>query len=365
MSVFTACEDVTLELFERCRSLSSLAIVGTAKNVGKTTTMNWLIERFEARGIRLGLTSVGRDGEDLDMVTDRPKPRITPPPGTLVATAHLSAKRSSARLKEVRPTPFRTAIGPVSIYEVQTMGTVEVAGPVSMGDTRRLVEMLRELGAKQVIVDGAIDRRASAASDLAEGVILATGLALSEDPEEVVRRTAAHVRWLQLPSAPFAVPQEAGALLSTAAGVSEDNFRPWPGKSLLEQGDELARWLPAEAEALVLPGAFTEAMARGLMKRIAEAPRALAVVVPDGTHVLMDPEAFEALEARGVKVYASRPIQLVAVTVNPTSPQGASTDPARFRARMEAELGTLPVYDLVLEQARAGASGLIDGLARQ
>ena len=356
-----------MELFERCRPLSSLAIVGTAKNVGKTTTMNWLIARFEARGIRLGLTSVGRDGEDLDMVTDRPKPRITPPPGTLVATAHLSAKRSSARLKEVRATPFRTAIGPVSIYEVQTMGTVEVAGPVSVGDTRRLVEMLRELGAKQVIVDGAIDRRASAASDLAEGVILATGLALSEDPEEVVRRTAAHVRWLSLPNAPFAVPQEAGALLATAAGVSEDNFRPWPGKSLLEQGDELARWLPAKAEALVLPGAFTEAMARGLMQRIAEEPsRALAVVVPDGTHVLMDPEAFEALEARGVKVYASRPIQLVAVTVNPTSPQGASTDPARFRARMEAELGTLPVYDLVLEQAHASAaSGLVDGLTRQ
>ena len=356
-----------MELFERCRSLSSLAIVGTAKNVGKTTTMNWLIERFEARGIRLGLTSVGRDGEDLDMVTDRPKPRITPPPGTLVATAHLSAKRSSARLKEVRPTPFRTAIGPVSIYEVQTMGTVEVAGPVSVSDTRRLVEMLRELGAKQVIVDGAIDRRASAASDLAEGVILATGLALSEDPEEVVRRTAAHVRWLQLPSAPFAVPQQAGALLEPAGDAGDEaNFRPWPGKSLLEQGDELARWLPTEAKALVLPGAFTEAMARGLLKRIAQEPRDLAVVVPDGTHVLMDPEAFEALEARGVKVYASRPIQLVAVTVNPTSPQGASTDPATFRARMEAELGTLPVYDLVLEHARTGASSdLVDGFARQ
>lgn len=354
-----------MELFERCRSLSSLAIVGTAKNVGKTTTMNWLIARFEAQGIRLGLTSVGRDGEDLDMVTDRPKPRITPPPGTLVATAHLSAKRSSARLKEVRPTPFRTAIGPVSIYEVQSVGTVEVAGPVSVSDTRRLVEMLRELGAKQVIVDGAIDRRASAASDLAEGVILATGLALSEDPEEVVRRTAAHVRWLSLPSAPFEVPEQAGAMLQ-ASGAGEATFVPWPGKSLLEQGDELARWLPDEALALVLPGAFTEAMARGLVKRLGELrPRELAVLVPDGTHVLMDPEAFEAMEARGVRVYASRPIQLVAVTVNPTSPQGASTDPARFRSRMAAELGDLPVYDLVLDEARPAApSGRGDGLAR-
>ncbi len=349
-----------MELFERSRAVPSLAIVGTAKNVGKTTTMNWLISRFEAQGIRLGLTSVGRDGEDLDMVTDRPKPRITPPPGTLVATAHLSAKRSSARLKEIRPTPFRTAIGPVSIYEVQTVGTVEVAGPVSVGDTRRLVEMLRELGAKQVIVDGAIDRRASASSDVADGVILATGLALSEDPEEVVSRTVAHVEWLSLPTAPFAVPEQAGAILETTGG---ETFLPWPGKSLLEQGDELARWLPAETKALVLPGAFTEAMARGLVTRKARESRALAVVVPDGTHVLMPPEVFKSLIEHGIRVYASHPIQLIAVTLNPTSPQGATTDPERFLARMREELPQLPVYDLEWEKSRAG-SGRFDGVFR-
>ncbi len=334
-----------MELFERSRSVPSLAIVGTAKNVGKTTTMNWLIARFEAQGIRLGLTSVGRDGEDLDMVTDRPKPRITPPPGSLVATAHLSAKRSTARLKEVRSTPFRTAIGPVSIYEVLSLGTVEVAGPVSASDTRRLVAMLRELGAKQVIVDGAIDRRASASSDVAQGVILATGLALSADPAEVVERTAAHVHWLSLPTARFAVPEQAGALLSGG------RFQAWPGRSLLALGDELACWLPDDTEALVLPGAFTEAMASGLLKRSASrSVGEMAIVVPDGTHVLMEPAVFERLEAAGMKVSVLRPIALIAVTLNPTSPLGASTDPALFLARMRARLGDVPVYDLVLEQ---------------
>lgn len=330
-----------MTLFERCRPFETLAIVGTAKNVGKTTTLNWLVARYEALGIRLGLTSVGRDGEDLDMVTDRPKPRITPPPGTLVATAQLSAKRSTARLKEVRKTPFRTAIGPVSIYEVQSLGTVEVAGPVSAADTRRLVAMLQELGARQVMVDGAIDRRASASSDVAEGVILATGLALSDDPGEVVERTVAHVRWLSLPQASFEVPDQAGAILW------DGTFVEWPGSSLLEHGEELARWLPEEAMVLVLPGAFTEPMARSLGRRVAATPDAeLAVVVPDGTHVLMQPGDFDLLAERGVKVFASRPIRLVAVTVNPTSPLGASTDPKAFLARMQEALGDVPVYDL-------------------
>jgi hypothetical protein len=194
-----------------------------------------------------------------------------------------------------------------------------------------------------VLVDGAIDRRASASSDVADAVILATGLALSEDPEEVVERTAAHVRWLTLPQAPFAVPDRAGAIAGGA-------FHPWEGSSLLEHGAEISRWLPQEADVLVLPGAFTETLAEALNRR----SRPLAVVVPDGTHVLMEPGAFMRLEERGVRVFASRPIRLVAVTVNPTSPQGAATDPERFLAQMQARLPGVPVYDLELNPKALG-----------
>lgn len=333
-----------MTLFELCRPHATLSIVGTAKNVGKTTCLNHLIDRYEAQGVRMGLTSVGRDGEDLDVVTDRPKPRITPPPGTLVATAALSAKRSTARLREVARTPFRTAIGPVGIYEVLGPGQVEVAGPVTVQDTVALVRILRGHGARQVLVDGAIDRRASASGEVADGVVLATGLSFSEDPAEVAAHTWTQARYLGLEAPPYAdLPATTGAL------TADGRFRAWQGPTVIEQGEALVRWLPADARCLVLRGALTEGVARQLLKR---EPMGLDVVVPDGTHLLLQAATFDRLSERGVRFHASRPIRLVAVTVNPTSPFGAAVDPEPFLAMMRERLNPIPVLDVVLSQGR-------------
>lgn len=333
-----------MTLFDLCRPHATLSIVGTAKNVGKTTCLNHLIERYEAQGVRMGLTSVGRDGEDIDVVTDRPKPRICPPPGTLVATASLSAKRSHAPLREVARTPFRTAIGPVGLYEVLDHGTVEVAGPVTVQDTVSLIGMLRAHGARQIFVDGAIDRRASASGSVADGVVLATGLALSEDPFEVAAHTVLQARLLMLeaPDGPD-LPAQTGAL--SAAG----DFHAWPGATVIEQGETFVRWLPRDARRLVLTGALTEGVARELLRRERQD---LEVVVPDGTHLLLQPETFDRLDERGMRFFASRPIRLVAVTVNPTTPFGAMVDPEAFLALMRARLNPIPVLDVVLSQGR-------------
>lgn len=333
-----------MTLFDLCRPHATLSIVGTAKNVGKTTCLNHLIERYEAQGVRMGLTSVGRDGEDIDAVTDRPKPRISPPPGTLVATAALSAKRSQARLREVARTPFRTAIGPVGLYEVLDQGTVEVAGPVTVQDTVSLIGLLRAHGASQIFVDGAIDRRASASGSVADGVVLATGLALSEDPFEVAAHTVLQARLLTLeaPDGPE-LPSQTGAL--SAAG----DFHAWPGATVIEQGERFVHWLPKDARRLVLKGALTEGVARELLRRERQD---LEVVVPDGTHLLLQPETFDRLDERGTRFFASRPIRLVAVTVNPTNPFGAMVDPEAFLALMRARLNPIPVLDVVLSQGR-------------
>jgi len=56
------------EILKLLKPYNSVSIIGMNKNVGKTTTLNHILE--EARGnMSLGLTSIGRDGEELDRVT--------------------------------------------------------------------------------------------------------------------------------------------------------------------------------------------------------------------------------------------------------------------------------------------------------
>jgi hypothetical protein len=76
-----------VRLEELLRPHAAVTIVGLAKNAGKTTVVNHLLERLDGR---IGLASLGLDGEARDQLTGLAKPRIAPPAGALVlATTQL------------------------------------------------------------------------------------------------------------------------------------------------------------------------------------------------------------------------------------------------------------------------------------
>ena len=74
-------------LSELIRPYRSISIIGMCKNAGKTTVLNQIIKEVKGSGRILALTSIGRDGEDKDLVTGTKKPGIHVEEGTLVATA--------------------------------------------------------------------------------------------------------------------------------------------------------------------------------------------------------------------------------------------------------------------------------------
>ncbi len=56
-------------LYDLSSKYKTISIVGMAKNAGKTTALNYLIEEAMDEGVLLGVTSTGRDGETQDLVT--------------------------------------------------------------------------------------------------------------------------------------------------------------------------------------------------------------------------------------------------------------------------------------------------------
>ena len=48
---------------------SSVSIIGMCKNAGKTTVLNRIIREVNGNGQTIALTSIGRDGENKDLVT--------------------------------------------------------------------------------------------------------------------------------------------------------------------------------------------------------------------------------------------------------------------------------------------------------
>ncbi len=124
-----------------------MAFVGLAKNTGKTEALVTLIEELSATGRRLGITSIGRDGEEFDAIQPRiTKPPIRCPAGTLVATAAPLLRRSGASYVVLRHTGVRTPLGEVEIVRLEEPAKVEVAGPSSSEEIRAAVDEMLALG---------------------------------------------------------------------------------------------------------------------------------------------------------------------------------------------------------------------------
>jgi hypothetical protein len=211
--------DVGSALVERAREIgrTSIAVVGTGKNVGKTVTTAAIYGALERQGAVVGLTSIGRDGEALDVVEGIAKPRLFLREGTLIATATAILPKYPA-LEIMESTRERGALGWIVIGRVRTPGFYEIAGPAGADAVRRIVRELTRCGASFVLLDGAVDRLA-ALRDGEDAIVAATGAASGPTPMRVVEEVRGLVAKLSVQPVDLGKPflRIAGALTASEA----------------------------------------------------------------------------------------------------------------------------------------------------
>ena len=333
-----------------------VALVGLAKNTGKTVALGAILSELEARGETIGVTSIGRDGESTDALDDAiAKPPIRLPAMALVATTDKLLERSEARTEVALRTEHRTPLGRVVIARLLERGTVEVAGPVAAQDVGDVVDRMRRLGAERVLVDGSIDRRAGASPALADGVVLSTGAVLSADLEQLARRTKAAVDLLTLAAVEDAALRERAAALRTSA-LLLDGEEAIPLDPTLVH-DRVEGVVPLlrerrDVRAVVVRGALCEPLLECIGHARRGAP--IAVVTDDATRVFLGRGTVARHRSRGVLLAVLQALPLLAVTTNPVAPLRHRFDAEELRARVACELPGVPVLDVVASGA-AGA----------
>lgn len=317
---------------------SSAAVFGMAKNAGKTVALNNLASAAGREELLLGMTSIGRDGEAWDALTHRRKPSIRVEQGTLIATAEACLRTGTADLQIVEKTNIATPLGPVHVARVRRSGRVELAGPSRLRRLAGVVNRLIGLGADFVLVDGAIDRRGLASPRVTDACVLATGAILSEVPEEAVRLTRERVRQLTLPRAPEELRRvwHSGRVVVRAGGGTET----FTAAEALKGGGGIRSRIRECGTDVLVGGALADSLLLELMgKRV-------RIVVRDSTCLFLDDRLLERFERAGGRVEVVEPIRLVAVTVNPHSPEGWSFDAGAFFQAVRKALPGMPVFDV-------------------
>lgn len=346
-----------MRLFDliQAEDYTSVAVMGMAKNTGKTVTLNQIIEEASEVDYPLGLTSIGRDGERMDIVTQTVKPAIFAPAGTLLATAQGSLPAATARLEVLRNTDITTPLGDIVIARVRESGNVEIAGADSNANILATMRMMEALGAKLVLVDGALDRITPASPGITEAVVLATGAALARDMEKVVERTAHTVEMLKLPAvSDNDIANLAGEIIEKRQiGIVRQeeggslSMEVLPLRTALLAGREIGAALTmhrANAVAVVFGGALSVSVLKDVMASHADLT-GVPFIVNDGTRVFLPPLEYRIFLRRGGSLQVLSPINLLAVTVNSWSPKGRCFDADEFLDRIGAAVHPIPVFD--------------------
>lgn len=306
---------------ESLAKMYSLSIIGNVKNAGKTVTLNYLVNKLDK--YTLGVTSIGLDGEQNDVLTYTPKPLIHLPGNTVVATAAQTLKSFSCSYEVLKGTNIFSPLGEILYIRLRERGQVLLAGPKRRSDLKRVIMGFRDFNCTKVLVDGAIDRKVSASPFVTDGTIFVAGASYSRDFTRLIKDTIHQLNLLSLPKTDECLIKSAALSLEGAkvAIIRENEIELLPYKSAILVSHINEHMIKGKVNNIVIGGALLDSFGKQLVQLLKKRYK-VRVVVEDGTKVFLSPEVFNDFTENGGSLEVMTPCKIVALAVNPVSIEG-------------------------------------------
>lgn len=191
---------------------SVIAVVGTGRGSGKTTTCNRILAQASSYQIPVGVIPCGKGGSGIPMIL---------PAGTTIALARNC--ELVGKLELLEQTKANTPWGEVWIGRVRDSCQSRVAGPLSLADLVMVSRKMQQLGVKLIVVDGTMARKSITSSALCDSFVLAVGVDSNERstrPEEIRHQ----INTLQIPLGSYPKPPKT----DPCAVFADSDWHPFP-----------------------------------------------------------------------------------------------------------------------------------------
>ena len=333
----------------------SCSIVGLEKNTGKTECFNYVMQRLPLHERRVAVSSIGIDGETTDQVTKTAKPEIFLREGVYFGTSekHYLMRRLSSELLEI--SDENTSLGNIVIGKALTPGKLLLSGPSSTNGLRRWMTEMQKYDIDLTIIDGALSRMSLASPAVSESMILATGAAYSANINTLVQKTAFVVQMINLELTSqenydtfIDINNGVWAIEESGNGDGNSGMGTGSGRLVdLKVASSLSININTEGlkkcKTLYVSGALTDTFVNHIRQnRIFNETE---IVVRDFTKIFLTPMTYNTFANGKRKITVMQKSKLIAVCVNPTSPNGIVLDSEKL-CKTLSEAIKLPVYDL-------------------
>ena len=207
-----------------------------------------------------------------------------------------------------------------------------------------------KLGAQLVLIDGAINRVASASPSVSEGVVLASGAVISRDINKVVEDTIHTINLFQLPEVKDKKARDIIEELieNREAAIIDDqyNVNYLNIKTALNSGTVISQNIKDNSKYVVLPGSLVKKTVDDIISTT-DKYRDVKFVVNDGTKIFIDAKEWILYKKKGVNVEVLESVNVVLVTLNPYSPEGYYFDQSEFLIKMKEYVKDILVVDVM------------------
>jgi len=329
----------------------SLSIVGLEKNTGKTECFNYILKRLPLDNMKIAVSSIGVDGENIDQVTQSVKPEISLREGMYFTTSekHYRGRRLLSELLDI--SDEGTSLGRLVTAKSLSAGKVLLSGASSTAALKRWMDGLRtRYGVDLVIIDGALSRLSLASPAVSESMVLATGASLSANIPTLVAKTAFVVELIgieksNLNGEAMVNLNERGVWAIYKDGALGERLfdSAFTMSSVNSEGIGGVHERDSEITGVFVSGALTDRLLdtisedKGLINR--------EIIVRDFTKIFVTPMKYRVFLKKGGNIKVLQKSKLIAVTVNPTAPNGVILNSERLIERLSEEIA-IPVYDI-------------------
>ncbi|MDP3313701.1 hypothetical protein [Lutibacter sp.] len=321
----------------------SLAIVGLEKNTGKTECLNYVLSQLKNGTKKIALTSIGVDGESVDQVTHKHKPEIEIYEGMLFVTPELLYKKRKLVAEVLEISTQTTALGRLITARAQTSGKVILSGPTTTKSLKELIVKMQDYGADLTIIDGALSRKSSGSPTVTEAMILTTGATVSGNIPQLVFKTEYVFNLINIEKVEEVLVDK---LMEIESGVWAIN----PFGEVIDlkinsvlNSEKIKENLFNFGTRFYVGGAITDSFIEFLKNQ--KLGTEIEIIVRDFTKIFVSPEMYYSFLKRGGKVSVLQKTKLIAICINPTSPEGYNLNSDELKEALELKL-LLPVYDV-------------------
>jgi predicted GTPase len=329
-------------VLENILKYRSVSVVGIAKNTGKTETLNYILSKLQEVGKRVAVTSIGLDGEQIDQVFGTQKPEITIYEGMIFATVEKFFKQKTFDAKILQISNLDTVLGKIVIAQAQTRGKVILSGATNTETLKKLIAQFSDFGAEITMIDGATSRLSLASPAVTEAMILATGAAYSPDIEQLTRKTKFVCSMISLETVEENIKN---ILLKINSGLwcidNKMQVIDLQTKSslLLKKPNENIE----NCKTIFCSGAISDKLLNFLM--LHRNVKNFTLIAKDFTKLFFSLQIYNIFTKKGGKILVLHRTNLIAVTVNPTSPQGIILNSQKLQTALKEQIST-PVFNV-------------------